>query len=239
MKRAMKQIGMIFIMLIVLSGCRGTDPKDIVIEEIMGSDAIENDDRTITREECITGIMRLVGVNDNLAKGYTGEMIETIGPDGEICRSITVFHGWIYMDTSDGYIYAAKWNGITGDDVNEEFFRPKEDASIQDCLGFMLRCLVDRSKVTEERVMDLAVEKGLIEEGEYSEKQAMESITEKEFIEFLSRMLESERYLYFEPTDTATNPAHIDQTGEKRYIDWILEQGNANFIEERAENSQT
>lgn len=119
-----------------------------------------NDSRTyVSREECIKSILRIIGVNDEMAQKYTYLNDENGGfCDINYCT-----------DISKGYINFAKINGLafgTYDKTNDcTFFYPKKAVSLNDCLTFMLRCLDNSEKISD--VLSSATENGIIKSNDY------------------------------------------------------------------------
>ena len=119
-----------------------------------------NDSRTyVSREECIKSILRIIGVNDEMAQKYTYLNDENGGfCDINYCT-----------DISKGYINFAKINGLafgTYDKTNDcTFFYPKKAVSLNDCLTFMLRCLDNSEKTSD--VLSSATENGIIKSNDY------------------------------------------------------------------------
>lgn len=119
-----------------------------------------NDSRTyVSREECIKSILRIIGVNDEMAQKYTYLNDE----NGSFCDINYC------TDISKGYINFAKINGLafgTYDKTNDcTFFYPKKAVSLNDCLTFMLRCLDNSEKISD--VLSSATENGIIKSNDY------------------------------------------------------------------------
>ena len=119
-----------------------------------------NDSRTyVSREECIKSILRIIGVNDEMAQKYT----YLNDGNGGFCDINYC------TDISKGYINFAKINGLafgTYDKTNDcSFFYPKKAVSLNDCLTFMLRCLDNSEKISD--VLSSATENGIIKSNDY------------------------------------------------------------------------
>ena len=119
-----------------------------------------NDSRTyVSREECIKSILRIIGVNDEMAQKYT----YLNDGNGGFCDINYC------TDISKGYINFAKINGLafgTYDKTNDcTFFYPKKAVSLNDCLTFMLRCLDNSEKISD--VLSSATENGIIKSNDY------------------------------------------------------------------------
>ena len=192
----------------------------------------EDESSTVTRGNCITTIMKIVGIDKEVA-----------------CWNATseydppVFHDIERGDILVGYIVQAKFiNVATGTAVGvtgAKVFEQDREVTIKECLAFMLRCLDDTDKFAWNDIMERALEYGLLDEPDRSFYGAGgEKLTSKDFAKLLSRMLNSKRYLYWpngptEPMpglpDGATPPPGWSKTVQKdasrsiSYMDWVLE----------------
>lgn len=146
-----------------------------------------NDSRTyVSREECIKSVLRIIGVNDEMAQKYTYLNDENGGfCDINYCT-----------DISKGYINFAKINGLafgTYDKTNDcSFFYPKKAVSLNDCLTFMLRCLDNSEKISD--VLSSATENGIIKSNDYFLDYYF--LNYQGYYNLLFRMLNSKRYCF-------------------------------------------
>lgn len=139
-----------------------TEKYNYMCNELLSVGVIDNinDSRTyVSREDCIKSILRIIGVNDEMAQKYTYLNDENGGfCDINYCT-----------DISKGYINFAKVNGLafgTYDKTNDcSFFYPKKAVSLNDCLTFMLRCLDNSEKISD--VLSSATENGIIKSNDY------------------------------------------------------------------------
>ena len=149
-----------------------------------------NDSRTyVSREECIKSVLRIIGVNDEIAKEYTYLSDKNDGfCDINYCT-----------DISKGYINFAKINGLafgTYDKTNDcSFFYPKKAVSLNDCLSFMSRCLDNSAKISDETtLLSSATENGIIKSDDYFLDYYF--LNYRSYYNLLFRMLNSKRYCF-------------------------------------------
>ena len=149
-----------------------------------------NDSRTyVSREECIKSVLRIIGVNDEIAKEYTYLSDKNDGfCDINYCT-----------DISKGYINFAKINGLafgTYDKTNDcSFFYPKKAISLNDCLSFMSRCLDNSAKISDETtLLSSATENGIIKSDDYFLDYYF--LNYRSYYNLLFRMLNSKRYCF-------------------------------------------
>ena len=177
--------------------------------------AVQNENDKISRGDCITAIMKLVGVDKEIADEYGDSYYyEPVFDD-------VYGHG----PENDGYIFIAKYSDVaTG--VGRNYFEPDRDVIVQECLTFMLRCLEDPENVSWENVTTDSVQIGLLQKAESDSLVADVSLLGKDFCTLLYRMLNMNRYLYWpieEPPAGHTKEMQIDTTNSIRYFDWFKE----------------
>lgn len=184
--------------------------------------ALINEDGKISRGDCVSIIMKLIGVDREIAKIYGNgfydqPVFEDVNGGGE----------------NDGYIIIAKFSGVArGVDkapngVNN--FAPNRDVNVKECLAFMLRCVKNSNDVGWDNILTDSVQIGLLRKDELNIFVADAPLLNKEFCTLLYRMLNMNRYLYWpaeEPQAGYAKSMQIDQTGSLKYIDWILEMYN-------------
>lgn len=182
----------------------------------IASDVAE--DEKVSRGNCVTSVMKLIGVDRNTARKYADMDFDQ-----------PVFYDMCDDDLNAGYIILAKFAGVAVgvniDIRNIGNFESDRDVTIKECLAFMLRCLTDKNIVTWDNIESQAKEVGLITEEEYNSFEFNESLTGMLFCKFLSRMINMDRYLYW-PTDEPQlgheKSMQIDTSRDITYIDWIL-----------------
>lgn len=180
---------------------------------------INDENGKISREDCISTIMKLIGVDKETADTYGNAfydqpVFEDVGGGAE----------------NDGYIFIAKFSSVaigvndTLNGVNK--FEPNRSVTMQECLAFMLRCLKDSNSVVWENVMTDSMQIGLLQKDELDSFVANSPLSNKDFCTLLSRMLNMNRYLYWpmdEPSAGYVKSIQIDLTSSIKYIDWLAE----------------
>lgn len=175
-----------------------------------------NDSRTyISREECIKSVLRVIGVNDEIAQKYTYLSDKNDGfCDINYCT-----------DISKGYINFAKINGLafgTYDKTNDcSFFYPKKAVSLNDCLSFMLRCLDNSAKISDETtLLSSATENGIIKSNDYFLDYYF--LNYQGCYNLLFRMLNSKRYCFVKTSsDMKTVFIEKDEDRSITYFEYL------------------
>lgn len=200
--------------------------EDIYEEIIYNAAPYIFDDETenIKRDECIASIVKMIGMNDDIAKSYTQAHFNP-----------PPFSDIIGNEKNAGYIFAAYLPGIAKGDKrgyyeNGEFFerggpfRRFSDVTTKETLAFLLRCLEVGDSLLWENTMDDSVKYDLLNEDELEFYVEEELITEEQFHLLLRRMLDMKRYIYWpkEPMDGSFRFAQYDKERSIVYIDWIM-----------------
>ncbi|MCD7904876.1 MAG: hypothetical protein LUG24_04730 [Clostridiales bacterium] len=101
-----------------------------------------------------------------------------------------------------------------------------ERASVKDCVSYILWFLTDMPEdITSEEMYALAVETGLVEEADNVYEDWENRIDYNYFLTLLHRMLNTERYIYFEEEteDSRFDAKRYDEAGEMTYYDCLTE----------------
>lgn len=182
---------------------------------INGNDAIK-------RADCITTIMKLIGVDEDDAYKQAWWVARFQSEFDDI--------GIDEYNAQKGYIIIAKLChvavGITHEKHIIASFEPGRDITIKECLTAMLRCLMAYDTVEWDSIVAQAEEIGLLTSDEAQSLNVNEALTGGMFKTLLERMLNMKRYLYW-PDDPNKQyyerHAGIDETGSIKYIDWVLD----------------
>ena len=177
----------------------------------------------VKRGDCITIIMKVLGVDDASAGKYAG---------ADYCKP--VFYDLVYNDENSGYIIIANFadvaKGVRVGVYDETYnFEPNRDVTVRECLTFMLRCLKKAETVEWENVVSQAVETGLLQAEEAGNLDTDKALTGGTFRVLLERMLNMHRYLYWADEESqygGSKSMKFDETGTMRYVDWICQKKN-------------
>ena len=127
-----------FINTLVYASDDFKDDKTDKIIKYISVDITKNENETITRGECITAIMKILGTDEKAAAGYSKAVYDQ-----------PVFSDLNYDDQNMGYIIIAKFSDVAVgikmdkyDDIHS--FESERDVTVKECLTFMLRCLGKR-----------------------------------------------------------------------------------------------
>lgn len=192
---------------------------DDVIKEI--TPYITNDDEFISRSNCISTIMKIVGVDE-----YSNYRYANAGYDEPVFADID-------YAPNNGYIILAKFSdvaiGVSKNGERINYFEPDRNVTVKECLTYMLRCLKDPQTIEWDNILFDAEKFGLISKEDISYISSNEELLSSDFKKFLSRMLNNKRYLYWlinESQNGYMKAMRIDQTNSISYIDWFLELKN-------------
>lgn len=195
---------------------------DDAIEDV--TSYITDDNAAISRSDCVTTIMKIIGLDKDTADRYG-----RAGYDQPVFLDV----GIAETGANTGYIYMAKFTGIAiGVSSNDRYitnFEPHRNVTIKECLTYMLRCLKDQKTIEWDNIVDDAEEIGLLNKEEITSLNFNEDLSGDYFKKLLSRMFNMNRYLYWpieEPNNRYSKEEKIDQTNSMSYIDWFLELKN-------------
>lgn len=212
-------------LIVSISSYAEENTYDDIIKDIAPY-VYENETASISRGDCVATIVKLVGVDEEVANIYTNALYEN-----------PIF--WdLDNDLNKGYIIIAAFNGITNgvssDPHGPDYFAAKKEVTVKQCLTFMLRCLTDTELVLWDNIMEDSVKFNLLEENELGYYDADSSLTNKQFYTLLYRMLDKNRYLYWPENYRALGydspmsvDMEIDQTNSIKYVDWWIKKAES------------
>lgn len=190
--------------------------------------AVDEEDKTISREACLVSIMKAIGVDKESI-----EMMVQIDPVVPWFSDTTDFNNYENL----GYIYLARRNFVTlGVDYNWSYkdkeyllinnnFAPKRQVTIKETLTFMLRCLTDHNLLLWDNVIRDSIKFGLIQENEIDYYVQDSLLKDSQFYTLLCRMLDKKVYLYC-TMDDHNRSIEINKSDNIRYIDWFLKKNS-------------
>lgn len=176
---------------------------------------------TVSREECIVAIMRVIGVTD--------EEIEKLNGDDLICFADT--------DTFSYFGCARLGNIAYGEEcvVNypthrtshtlkntDTFFFPKRAVTVKETVAFMVRCLEEISKGDINYTFEEAKDYGILNEKDSFIINADLPISQNDFYILLERFLQQKRYKYYGRENNIFSMAgNIDKYRSMSYFDML------------------
>lgn len=184
----------------------------------------------VTREECLVAVLRVIGVTD--------DYISTLGGADYIT----------FADTSSySYFGIAFFNKIAyGEEIvvdfptertrhtfknTDYFFFPHKNATINECLAFMVRCLIDDKNDDLNSVIINAKTIGLINEKDSFINKLDSELEKCDFIILLERFLQQRRFRYFDKLESVDGMKLVaDSERRKTYLDFLNQrlQNNVN-----------
>ncbi len=181
------------------SNIKNPNIYDILDENILNEESI-------TRSNCISSIMKLIGVSEDDAYIFENSYFE-----------YPIFSDVRDHEVGNGYMLVAGYANIAvGEEKGDEFyFYPSRNVSIEECIAFIVRCL-DKSVLNIDETYLYAKEIGLVKKTDEFYQNRKWSISVSDFCVLLNRMLYEKRGMYFENGQMLYND--IDT---KRYIDCL------------------
>ena len=151
----------------------------------------KNEEKKVTRGECIMHIMKILGVDDDSASLYAD--IDYVRP---------VFADLIYNETHTGYIIIANLNhvaiGVNRGNSDINYFEANRNVTVKECIAFVLRCLTEPSNVKwDDSIISSSVEFGLLTEEEIEVISFDSQLTQNMLKTILERMSNMDRRLYW------------------------------------------
>ncbi|MCD8090032.1 MAG: hypothetical protein LUD81_05320, partial [Clostridiales bacterium] len=101
-----------------------------------------------------------------------------------------------------------------------------ENADVMTCVNYIMHIVADiPMDMTDEEIYGLAEEKGIVKPWDSFWSSSSMRLDYTGFKTLLKRMLNAERYIYFEPEDEENwfNALHYDEKGEMTYFDYVKE----------------
>jgi len=204
---------------IYVFGHETSDGRDDFVSTIT-SHIEPNETKSISRGDCIAAILKSIGMEQDAA---------------DLLNYYTYYDQPVFLDEYDdiknrGYIIQAIEAdivvGVKNDLDGRCYFAPNKNTTIKECLTFMLRCVRDYTTVDwNNNIISYSEEVGLLTREEVENVNHDEVLTIDMFNNLLERMLNMNRYLYWQSTDDVRYPGRgkikVDQTNSIKYIDWI------------------
>lgn len=205
----------ILLLVFVNFDCAACENQDDVIN-LIAPYTVNDESGKVSRGDCAAAVMKLVGVDSDAA--YISRTAFYYQP---------VFDDVDSSNENAGYIFIAKYSDVavgTNCVLNDAGnFTPYRCVTIRECLTFMLRCLKDPENVVWDNVMEDSVRSGLLQKDELSIFKPDEPLLNKNLRVLLSRMLNTDRYLYWsaEPNNGHNKAMQKDISKSIKYIDQL------------------
>lgn len=208
----------IFITLANVTIVLGDDNELYFLEqfEVVNKDC--GDKECLSRYDCLRGVLTAAGMRvDGFYDGADG--MEPIFEDETLFK----------MGEGREYIYFGGMYGIAAGEPNfggKPFFKPNDNASVNTCIVFIMRCLEDTTGYSLNDILTRAEERGLVLSTDDFYRSGDIELTYEMFCVLISRMLEQKRYIYF--TDENVNKnlfiydgLQYDNDGEMTYYQYL------------------
>ena len=208
MKKLKSIVALLVVVIMLPSFCFAVDTDRYMNAfEYLTKDT-EADGEFVTRGECVSVILRIVGMTRKDAYDAVYNTAYDEPPFFEYECNLT-----------SGYIACAYSCGVTNG-ASGRVFAPDRSVTLKECLTFILRCLSEPELVKWENVMQDSVKAGLLSEEELAEYDENLLLDRDLFYTLVSRMLDKKRHFYI---DGETWKRKIDIDKGMRYITWVEE----------------
>lgn len=195
--------------------------KDVLIRlNIINENYFLNTD-TVTREECIVAIMRVIGVTD--------EEIDKLNGSDLISFADTDVYSYIGCADLAQIAYGEECivnyqtprNSHTLRNT-DFFFFPDRLATMKETIAFMIRCLEETSSSDINYTFERAKDYGILDNEDSFINKADFPISQSDFCILLERFLREKRYKYFSrENDIFKMEGNIDEKRSISYFDML------------------
>lgn len=173
---------------------------------------------TITRKECVTQIMRVIGLTDKMVehfKGSDGYCFADVGLYSYIgCAYLSkIAYGEERVVTEPTY----RTRHLAGSNT-DRFFDPERLATKKDCLAFCVRCLQSENFKDQNDLLEKAYEHNLIEKTDLENLD--EPINTVEFYDILTKLIWQKRYKYY--AYPFVSWGYVDEDRSMSYYNMLL-----------------
>lgn len=226
MKKRILIIMMVLNLLMPMSVCASnecvSDTDILALLEIVEDDYFTNSE-TVTREECIIAIMRVIGVTDaKVDKLYGADLFCFVDTSAFSYFGCAYLGGIAYGEECvvDYPTYRTSHTSKNTD----FFFFPERLVTVKETLAFMNRCLGEDKSEKYEFTIEHAKAYGLIEDTDLFAVDENALIDKKDFCALLKRMLYQKRYKYYSvESDGSYMEGNIDKERSMTYIDFLCD----------------
>ena len=161
---------------------------------ILDGNAFSNPD-TITRAECLTAIMRVIGASDEEMEKLDGHDLISFADTDSFSYFGCAWVGGIAYGVECVVDYPTQRTAYTLKNT-DFFFFPQRTVTTKECLAFMIRCL-QSNKVDYDLTLESAKGYGLINDQDEFIQNPNSSINQDDFSVLLERLLQQKRYKYY------------------------------------------
>lgn len=188
---------------------------------ILDESGFSNSD-TITREECLIAIMRVIGATD--------EGIEKLNGNDFIAFADTEAFSYFGCAYASGIAYGEECavdyptertsHTLKNTDF---FFFPKRAITVKECLAFMIRCL-QSDKTDFDLILEEAKGIGLINDKDDFIQNPNSIISQDDLYVLLGRMLQQKRYKYYSKENNGFNMNEsVDEEKSMTYLEFLTQ----------------
>lgn len=175
---------------------------------------------TVTREECLVAIMRVIGASDEEIEKLNGaDIISFVDTDSFSYFECAWLSGIAYGEECVvDYPTHRTSHTLKNTDF---FFFPERAATVKETLAFMVRCL-EADKIDIDVAFEKAKEYGLVKAEDSFIQELDSAINPNEFCTLLERFMQQKRYKYYDRVDNDFRPdGNIDEERSVSYLDML------------------
>ncbi|MBE7011372.1 MAG: hypothetical protein E7415_01715 [Ruminococcaceae bacterium] len=187
---------------------------DLIKFGILDEDSFLNDD-TITREECLIAIMRVIGLTDNDVNMMDGADCYAFVDVGPFTYIGCAWESRIAYGIECIVDFPTYRSSHTGKNTDYFFFSDR-DATITEALAFMIRCL-EKDEIDLDMAIEKAYQYGLLRTEDVFSEHLDSKINQRDFSILLDRLLQQKRCKYYEAWHGIGHK--IDEERSISYID--------------------
>lgn len=213
----MKRI-VIIIMLFILFASKSVYSNDLLHYnklydfKILDENVLSEND-VISREQCLTAIMKTIGVTDKDIESLKGSDRYAFADVSAYSYIGCAYYAKIAYGEERTINYSTYRTSHTGKNT-DIFFEPNRCATIKDCLAFCVRCL-DDNIISNDDLIKKAIKYGFINDSEII--NINNPLKASKFCDILTKLLNQKRYKYY--TKPFVIEGYIDLDRTMRYCD--------------------
>lgn len=223
----MKKIIIILTMFMSLI-CVSVNAENVNVNEnilsqlnIINENMFENEN-TVTREECLTAIIKTLGVTDENVKNLDGSYFVAF-----VDSSFYSYIGCAYLSYiaygEECEVITPTYNSSHTRKNTDYFLFPKRKVTVKEVLAYMVRCLEESKENIDINITyEKSKEYGLINENDIFTQNPDMEISKNDFYTLLERLLNQKRYKYFEIVNGYFKMSgYVDEERSMTYLEFL------------------
>lgn len=179
---------------------------------------------TVSREECIIAIMRVIGVTDEDVAFLAGNGFYAFADTNAYSYEGCAYKGKIaYGEECE--VDSPTYRSTHTLKNTDFFFFPNREVTVKECLAFMVRCLEEPSKENYDSIIEKAKNYGLISDDDAIVDNVNAALSQNDFLVLLDRLLQQNRYKYYgNENNLFKMEGNIDEEQSMTYLQMLNQQ---------------